>query len=298
MDSSLTLTPELVAAYSKIIDSILELSDLTTVTTKNVRQILQSKLDYDISEHKSQINELIMARFNKITAEKPVQPKSPSEMTAKAPEKSTVNDGQASDQPSSLSNEKVDIGLSVEIHVEEEVTDDDWIVVNAMKQLDLESNVKIPKEKESLSPCSKAAIEAIQDFYDYLAVIGAIPESSIMTPPTSGWLGVDSVCLTVLGKTEEVVQLLKHLPYIKHPGDGNGMISYETTPIQYNDVANIQWCFDGNRNGDGLLAPVGAGIIPPHVAVLTDGSRYGSWLLLDTNEGKLHLDIFLATNLQ
>jgi hypothetical protein len=33
--------------------------------------------------------------------------------------------------------------------------------------------------------------------------------------------------------------------------------------------------------------PPGAGEIPAHVAVLTNGARYGSWLLLDTIEGRL-----------
>lgn len=41
------------------------------------------------------------------------------------------------------------------------------------------------------------------------------------------------------------------------------------------------------RQTEGYIVPVGAGVIPEHVAILTMGGRYGSFLLVDTQEGKL-----------
>lgn len=36
---------------------------------------------------------------------------------------------------------------------------------------------------------------------------------------------------------------------------------------------------------EGLPVPHGAGTIPPHVINITDATIYGTWLLLDTQEG-------------
>jgi hypothetical protein len=131
----------------------------------------------------------------------------------------------------------------------------------------------------------EATVTAILDFYKYLSSIGAIPDSAILTPPASGWPDVNSTTLSGLGKTEEVIDLLRHLPYISQDLDGNRKIAYKTSTIQYNDKADIRWVLDRNKV-EGILSPVSAGVIPPHVAVLTTGARYGSWLLLDTHEGK------------
>lgn len=44
--------PEQEAAYSAIIDSILQSSDLETVSAKRIRKGLQERVDYDISHQK------------------------------------------------------------------------------------------------------------------------------------------------------------------------------------------------------------------------------------------------------
>jgi upstream activation factor subunit UAF30 len=38
--------------YTKIIDSILDGADLTTITRKSIRQGIQDEVSYDISKHK------------------------------------------------------------------------------------------------------------------------------------------------------------------------------------------------------------------------------------------------------
>lgn len=79
------------------------------------------------------------------------------------------------------------------------------------------------------------------------------------------------------------MELLRYLPYVKgdSKGDWNERIAPETDAFQYggpsitpsNGTASDMW-------------PPGAGEIPAHVAVLTMGARYGSWLLLDTIKGQ------------
>ena len=127
-------------------------------------------------------------------------------------------------------------------------------------------------------------MKAVRLYYAFLAAkLGAIRPSCIIEPPVGGWRNITTASLAPLEKTDEVVELLRHLPYIK--GDSevewNEKIAPETDAFQYggagamlpNGTASDMW-------------PPGAGEIPAHVAVLTMGARYGSWLLLDTAEGE------------
>ena len=61
------------------------------------------------------------------------------------------------------------------------------------------------------------------------------------------------------------------------------MIVLETRAIDYPGVYTLQSL--ANHGMQGLFEPVGAGVLPSHVAVLTNGSRYGSRLLVDTHLG-------------
>lgn len=126
-------------------------------------------------------------------------------------------------------------------------------------------------------------VSAVLNFYNYLASIGAIPESAIKPAPDSGWEDISAETLAPLGKDDTVIDLLRHLPYISDNVDGNRQIAYQTNPIVFN-WHGIKWNVEKNKIA-GLLTPVGPGEIPSHVVCLTEGGRYGSWLLLDTQEG-------------
>jgi hypothetical protein len=126
-------------------------------------------------------------------------------------------------------------------------------------------------------------VKAIRSYYAFLAAkLGAIRPSCIIEPPVGGWPNVTTASLAPLEKTDDVVDLLRHLPYIKgdSTSEWNEKIAPETDAFRYggadfmpsNGTASDMW-------------PPGAGEIPAHVAVLTIGARYGSWLLLDTVEG-------------
>lgn len=143
------------------------------------------------------------------------------------------------------------------------------------------------------------AVKAVRSYYTFLAAkLGAIRPSCIIEPPVGGWRNITIASLAPPQKTEEVVELLRHLPYIKGDSEGewNDKIAPETDVFQYggagampaNVVASDTW-------------PPGAGEIPAHVAVLTMGARYGSWLLLDTVQGQplyfasLRCDVYTHT---
>lgn len=47
-----TVPPEVEASYTAIIDSILDASDLNTITAKTIRKGLQAQVGYDITPQK------------------------------------------------------------------------------------------------------------------------------------------------------------------------------------------------------------------------------------------------------
>ncbi|KAG9965700.1 hypothetical protein KCU61_g1553, partial [Aureobasidium melanogenum] len=125
------------------------------------------------------------------------------------------------------------------------------------------------------------AVEAIRSYYKFLTTIPAIQASDILEPPTGGWPSIITTSLAILGKDEIVIDLLRHLPYIRRTHSGNENISYDTVAINYSNAK-----LRDNRSLDNLV-PTAAGSLPAHVVSLTIGARYGSYLLLDTQQGTI-----------
>lgn len=125
---------------------------------------------------------------------------------------------------------------------------------------------------------------AVCDFYTFLSTLPRLSADDILDPPEEGWHDLTDEYLAPLGKNTAVRSLLRHLPVIRNDDQGNDQIAPMTTAIRY-DGSVTRWALDRGLI-DGNLVPFGAGLVPPHVAVLTSGSRYGSWLLLDTKAGK------------
>jgi hypothetical protein len=56
-------------------------------------------------------------------------------------------------------------------------------------------------------------VAAVTDYYHFLTSLHVDPVD-IKTPPSSGWPGVTSQTCNKLSKTDAVILLLKHIPYI------------------------------------------------------------------------------------
>jgi hypothetical protein len=124
-------------------------------------------------------------------------------------------------------------------------------------------------------------VAAVTSFYDFLTTFPYLPPSAIETPPPEGWPESDRAVLRKLGKTDFVVELLSHLPYIC---DRAWHVGYDTQPLHYigDDLKRyMDWGFSMER---ALLHPWNEKI-PENVIALTYGENYGSWLLLDTEKG-------------
>jgi len=66
----MALPSEVRLKYVNIIDDFLDDADLTTVSVKQARNAIQSKVQYDITPHKSAINELVRERFDVVEAKR------------------------------------------------------------------------------------------------------------------------------------------------------------------------------------------------------------------------------------
>lgn len=57
-------------------------------------------------------------------------------------------------------------------------------------------------------------VTAVREFYQFLDRM-FVDEASIVNPPAGGWPNVTSANMHGLNKSESVISLLRHLPYIR-----------------------------------------------------------------------------------
>lgn len=129
-------------------------------------------------------------------------------------------------------------------------------------------------------------ITAIHSFYTFLTTLPSdLTPHSILSPPSPhGWPSLTPPYLSPLHKTPDVITLLQHLPYIADNAPGCTQVGYQTSVLDYRG-RTVRWGLE-RRKVEGVLEPVGAGVLPEWVVCLTGGGREGSWLLLDTREGE------------
>lgn len=157
----------------------------------------------------------------------------------------------------------------------------------------------MPREtRSSQAAAVHAIVEPVASFYALLTTFPYLPTSDILTPPTAGWPQSDIANFRKLGKTDFVVEVLRHLPYIR-TDSREWRIGYDDTiPITYVKVPGIEetWTVGGKlaelEEGadhvalwERFIEPHGQKL-DAHVVALTSGSLYGAWLLLDTEAGK------------
>ncbi|OTA55680.1 hypothetical protein K449DRAFT_452636 [Hypoxylon sp. EC38] len=79
-------------------------------------------------------------------------------------------------------------------------------------------------------------IAAVHEFYVAIIKLPYIDPDALVLPPAVGWPGVREDELRKRGKTDEVVELLRHLPYLRNPGGREKwMLSPDTCEIAYCD---------------------------------------------------------------
>ncbi|MCJ1307823.1 hypothetical protein MMC25_001471 [Agyrium rufum] len=179
--------------------------------------------------------------------------------------------------------------------------DSDWSKVPVLREADsllvvilkLVDNVLIPelfrdlKDTVVASPMGSLmvnlTVNALTSFYTFLTTFPYLPGSAIRQPPRDihRWQEDIVTKFRHLGKSNAVIDLLAHLPYIE---DRAWNIGYDSEPLDY--VGEMKM-----REENDLPMAVKDGLepytekLPNHVCCITFGGQYGSWLLLDTEDG-------------
>ncbi|CAD0107401.1 unnamed protein product, partial [Aureobasidium uvarum] len=140
----------------------------------------------------------------------------------------------------------------------------------------------------SLSYSRPETIAAITDFYTFYIKLPYLDPGALVFAPTSGWTTIDTTELKARGKTDEVIDLLRHLPYLSHPSTRGGWtIDQGCSHIQYHKGV----CYN---NTSSAIKHLPSHVIP--IAEATD--REGMYLILDTFTGNITTYNILANNIQ
>lgn len=147
-------------------------------------------------------------------------------------------------------------------------------------------------ELDQVTYSRDACITAIRDYYEFLTQMYLNP-SQVISPPDGGWPSIANPApgvLEGLGKTDDVISLLAHLPYIANPGDWNNDAHGAAECV----LADWQGLFLdlASRSESDAVRVTTEGYcsedVPAHVIGLTSGGRDNPKLLLDTRLGIIH----------
>ncbi|KAI1080830.1 hypothetical protein F5B20DRAFT_95990 [Whalleya microplaca] len=139
-----------------------------------------------------------------------------------------------------------------------------------------------------LPPYSQAeTVATLTDFYQCLSKLPWVELDDILYPPEEGWPNITNETFGFLAKNEDVISLLRHLPYIRQDGQGKGeqyVIAHNTFPCDYRrdyfrnpSFGNLTpWDVPETGDRDGF---------PPWVVPLAYGKNHGDYLMFDTTDG-------------
>ncbi|KAI0385604.1 hypothetical protein F5Y04DRAFT_246250 [Hypomontagnella monticulosa] len=145
-------------------------------------------------------------------------------------------------------------------------------------------------ELEEISYSRDATIAAVRDYYNFLAKM-YMNEDTIITPPAAGWPSITSADLEGLGKADEVVDLLAHLPYLRDDRDQN-LRAHGAPDCYFADWQSLIRALDEGKTDAEELKIVTEGAefyeeAPPHVVGLSAGAD-NPLFVLDTELGIVH----------
>ncbi|KFY42916.1 hypothetical protein V494_02164 [Pseudogymnoascus sp. VKM F-4513 (FW-928)] len=128
-------------------------------------------------------------------------------------------------------------------------------------------------------------VSAIRDYYYFLSKL-YLDDTDFIIPPAGGWPTITMENLRGFGKSNEVISLLRALPYIR--GVSSGGVELEGAP--QTSFADYQGLSVNPTMSATDLKVLTEGAedcndVPPHVVSLTHGGRDNDVFLLDTQLG-------------
>ncbi|KAL1842968.1 hypothetical protein VTJ49DRAFT_3609 [Mycothermus thermophilus] len=151
-------------------------------------------------------------------------------------------------------------------------------------------------EEDDLKYSQEAAVAAITDYYAFLTQM-YLDESHVVFPPQPwGWPSIANANIVLresFGKSDEVLSLLAHLPYIQDPSGVAEQAADATPGCIWADWSKLICSHSDNPNQAKSLRVITEGTLPqpspPHLVGLAHG---GDWstpiLILDTTLGIIH----------
>lgn len=134
----------------------------------------------------------------------------------------------------------------------------------------------------------EATIAAVRDFYQFLVDM-FLPEDFINEPPSEGWPSVTKERVALLGKNDEVLELMRRLPYL---GDEIQLIARAPVANWPVLLADHEWVGGVTPFEPDDVRIMTEGLDWPHVPSsafgLTCGGRNNEIFILDTQFGTVH----------
>jgi hypothetical protein len=99
-------------------------------------------------------------------------------------------------------------------------------------------------------------IASVTDFYNFLITHLHFEPSDLQSPPSTGWSKITQARLAFLGKSDKVIDLLQHLPYLPPYGLFQKEIYTHTVCVDYNQesvdrhLEDPELCITGNFEPD------------------------------------------------
>lgn len=161
-----------------------------------------------------------------------------------------------------------------------------WMTLTCSQQTShTQSSISIPcrasndrstphRHQAATMSCRPAIIEALTAFYRQVVKHPYLDDNALKISPSSGWDNINSAALRELGKSEDVIELLKNLPYLEGDDEHKRalLVANDTSPVDYTRHSHI------------LMEKVNP--LPGHCVYLTQGvDREGYSLILDTEKG-------------
>lgn len=127
----------------------------------------------------------------------------------------------------------------------------------------------------------EATTAAFRDYYEFLIEM-FLPEKWIMEPPVEGWPSITKEKADLLGKNDEVYELIRHLPYLPD----------STLLLARAPAANWSSIFEKRNFDQQGVRMITEGLewpnIPASAICLTRGGRDDFEFILDTKFGTVH----------
>lgn len=136
----------------------------------------------------------------------------------------------------------------------------------------------------------------VLSFYEFLTKLH-LPAEAIKRPPTDGWSFINAERFGFMGKTDAVIDLLKHIPYISQDEEAGYQIYTNCTGWDYTGVKVNQGPIN-SQDGE-ALDPMDAADIGneeawqglkdrKNIATLAKGHEARDWcIVFDTSNGKM-----------